>query len=79
MPFKVLLFLGIGYFTLPLLVHAKAKLVHACEWNENAVEALRENLINNKVSDRCVVHPGDNRKVTTMFLYMFTGVRLLRK
>nr|CAD7567204.1 unnamed protein product [Timema californicum] len=35
------LFAGIGYFTLPLLVHAKAEMVHACEWNPNAVTALR--------------------------------------
>lgn len=35
------LFAGIGYFTLPFLVHAKAKFVHACEWNPDAVEALR--------------------------------------
>nr|CAD7402176.1 unnamed protein product [Timema poppensis] len=34
------LFAGIGYFTLPLLVHAKAEMVHACEWNPNAVTAL---------------------------------------
>nr|CAD7454863.1 unnamed protein product [Timema tahoe] len=31
------LFAGIGYFTLPFLVHAKAEMVHACEWNPNAV------------------------------------------
>lgn len=54
---------GIGYFTLPYLVHAGATHVHACEWNPTAVEALRRNLQLNKVSDRCTVHQGDNRKV----------------
>ncbi|XP_069685094.1 tRNA wybutosine-synthesizing protein 2 homolog isoform X1 [Periplaneta americana] len=57
------LYAGIGYFTLPYLVHAKAKLVHACEWNPDAVNALRNNLIANNVEKRCIVHEGDNRKV----------------
>lgn len=55
------LFAGIGYFTLPFLVRAKAKLVYACEWNPHAVEALRRNLEVNSVSDRCIVLEGDNR------------------
>lgn len=55
------LFAGIGYFVLPFLVRAKAKLVYACEWNPHAVEALRHNLLANSVSDRCVILEGDNR------------------
>ena len=35
---------GIGYFTLPYLVHAKAKHVYACEWNPDSIEALKRNL-----------------------------------
>lgn len=35
------LFAGIGYFTLPFLVHANARLVHACEWNPDAIDSLR--------------------------------------
>ncbi|XP_057706419.1 tRNA wybutosine-synthesizing protein 2 homolog isoform X1 [Corythoichthys intestinalis] len=57
------LYAGIGYFTLPYLVHAGAAHVHACEWNPNAIEALRKNLVTNKVQDRCTVHPGDNRQI----------------
>lgn len=57
------MFAGIGYFTLPLLVHAKAKHVHACEWNPHAVEALKRNIQENKVNKRCTVYEGDNRKV----------------
>ncbi|XP_064477090.1 tRNA wybutosine-synthesizing protein 2 homolog [Ornithodoros turicata] len=57
------LYAGIGYFTLPFLVHAGADLVHACEWNPDAVEALQRNLHLNKVQDRCVVHFGDCREV----------------
>eukprot|EP00041_Stephanoeca_diplocostata_P012559 m.210255 g.210255 ORF g.210255 m.210255 type:complete len:451 (-) comp19003_c0_seq3:650-2002(-) len=57
------LYAGIGYFTLPYLVKANAAHVHACEWNEHAVEALRQNLILNKVSDRCTVYAGDNAVV----------------
>ncbi len=54
---------GIGYFTLPYLVHAGAAHVHACEWNPNAVEALRYNLGQNGVAHKCTVHQGDNRQV----------------
>lgn len=54
------LFAGIGYFTLPFLVRAGAKLVYACEWNPYAVEALQHNLQANSVSDRCIVLEGDN-------------------
>ncbi|KAM3345443.1 tRNA wybutosine-synthesizing protein 2/3/4 [Capsicum galapagoense] len=55
------LFAGIGYFVLPFLVRAKAKLVYACEWNPHAVEALRRNLEANLVADHCVLLEGDNR------------------
>jgi len=57
------MFAGIGYFTLPLLVHAKAKHVFACEWNPDAIEALKKNTRLNKVSERCTILEGDNRKV----------------
>ncbi|KAK2848925.1 hypothetical protein Q5P01_008759 [Channa striata] len=57
------LYAGIGYFTLPYLVHAKASHVHACEWNPDAVEALQRNLKANRVSDRCTIHQGDNRQL----------------
>ncbi|RXN07357.1 tRNA wybutosine-synthesizing 2-like protein [Labeo rohita] len=57
------LYAGIGYFTLPYLVHAKASHVHACEWNPDAVKALQRNLQINGVSDRCTVHQGDNRQL----------------
>eukprot|EP00045_Choanoeca_perplexa_P004408 m.37914 g.37914 ORF g.37914 m.37914 type:complete len:380 (-) comp12556_c0_seq1:96-1235(-) len=57
------LFAGIGYFTLPYLVHAKAACVHACEWNPHAVEALKRNLELNGVQDRCIVYQGDNNQV----------------
>ncbi|KAM5281365.1 tRNA wybutosine-synthesizing protein 2 homolog [Ctenodactylus gundi] len=55
------LYAGIGYFTLPFLVHAGAAFVHACEWNPCAVVALRNNLEINGVADRCQIHLGDNR------------------
>lgn len=57
------LYAGIGYFTLPFLVHAGAAFVHACEWNPHAVVALRNNLELNGVADRCQIHFGDNRKL----------------
>ncbi|KAF8030134.1 hypothetical protein BT93_E2537 [Corymbia citriodora subsp. variegata] len=55
------LFAGIGYFVLPFLVRAQAKLVYACEWNPHAIEALHHNLQANSVDDRCVILEGDNR------------------
>ena len=57
------LFAGIGYFTLTYLVHSRAKLVHACEWNNNAVQSLEASLIVNRVEERCVIHAGDNSVV----------------
>ncbi|NWU59347.1 TYW2 protein, partial [Dromas ardeola] len=59
------LYAGIGYFTLPYLVHAAAAFAHACEWNSHAVEALRRNLALNGVQDRCRVHHGDSRQVSS--------------
>ncbi|NXN62910.1 TYW2 protein, partial [Himantopus himantopus] len=59
------LYAGIGYFTLPYLVHAAAAFVHACEWNSHAVEALRRNLALNGVQNRCRVHHGDSRQVSS--------------
>lgn len=56
------LFAGIGYFSLPLLIHAKAKHLYACEWNPHAVEALKKNLDLNKIDpERYTVIEGDNR------------------
>ncbi|KAM9600819.1 tRNA wybutosine-synthesizing protein 2 homolog isoform 3-T8 [Morphnus guianensis] len=57
------LYAGIGYFTLPYLVHAAAAFAHACEWNGHAVEALRRNLALNGVQDRCHIHYGDSRQL----------------
>ncbi|KAF3796766.1 tRNA wybutosine-synthesizing protein 2/3/4 [Nymphaea thermarum] len=57
------LFAGIGYFVLPFLVKAGAKLVYACEWNPHALNALRKNVAANFVSDRCIILDGDNRIV----------------
>ncbi|NXT37863.1 TYW2 protein, partial [Pelecanoides urinatrix] len=57
------LYAGIGYFTLPYLVHAAAAFAHACEWNSHAVEALRRNLVLNGVQDRCRIHHGDSRQL----------------
>uniref|UniRef100_T1JHK5 tRNA(Phe) (4-demethylwyosine(37)-C(7)) aminocarboxypropyltransferase n=1 Tax=Strigamia maritima TaxID=126957 RepID=T1JHK5_STRMM len=54
---------SIGYFTLPYLVHAKADIVYACEWNPQAVSALKHNLCLNKVQMQCHVYEGDCRKV----------------
>ena len=58
------LYSGIGYYTLPILVHSKASMVHACEWNPEAVMSLGWGLEANSAGGRCVVHVGDNRVTT---------------
>jgi tRNA wybutosine-synthesizing protein 2 len=56
------LFAGIGYFTLPALVHGHAARVHACEANPVAFEYLVGNARRNGVGDRLTAHRGDNRE-----------------
>jgi tRNA G37 N-methylase Trm5 len=55
------MYAGIGYYTLPALVHGKAGHVTACEWNPHAVYALRYNLKANGVEHRATVLEGDCR------------------
>jgi tRNA(Phe) wybutosine-synthesizing methylase Tyw3 len=60
------LFAGIGYFTVPLLVRAKASMLHACEWNSDAITCLAMNLAANHVdASRYRLWPGDNRSMLT--------------
>ena len=58
------LFAGIGYYSLPILVHSEAEHVHCCEWNNDAVESLEWSLERNNVSSLCTVHRGDNRETS---------------
>ena len=55
------LFSGIGYYTLPMLVNSQVNHVHCCEWNPNAIRALKWSLDRNNVANRCTIHEGDNR------------------
>ena len=49
-----------GYYTLPLLLHAGAAHVYACEWNPPSLEALRRGLALNGVAPgACTVLEGD--------------------
>ena len=53
---------GIGYYTLPALIHGKAKHVLCCEWNEFAIEALQYNLQQNNIgSQKYTIWHGDCR------------------
>ncbi len=58
------MFAGIGYFTLPLAMHARASRVIACEINPLAFRYLCENVELNRVGE--VVEPvlGDNRELS---------------
>lgn len=53
------MYAGIGYYTLPALILGKAKHVHACEWNVNAVNALRFNVVDNGLS---LVQPEEDKE-----------------
>ena len=55
------LFSGIGYYSLPMLVKSQVNHVHCCEWNPNAIKALKWSLDRNNVANRCTIHEGDNR------------------
>jgi tRNA wybutosine-synthesizing protein 2 len=55
------LFAGIGYFTLPGLVHGRAARALAVEKNPLAFRYLSENLEINGVADRATALLGDNR------------------
>jgi tRNA G37 N-methylase Trm5 len=44
------LYAGIGYFSLVYLVHAGAKVVHACEWNPWSVQGLLQGADKNGIS-----------------------------
>jgi len=57
------LFVGIGYFSVPILKQGKCKFLYACEWNPDSIECLNKNLVANGVADRCEVRQGDNREV----------------
>ncbi|CAB9503656.1 synthesizing protein 2/3/4 [Seminavis robusta] len=57
------LYAGIGYYTLPALVHGKASHVYACEWNPHAVACLRYNLRDNHVHECVDVMEGDCRNL----------------
>ncbi len=57
------LFAGIGYFSLPLLVHGNAERVTACEVNPLAARYLKANAKANGVSGPLQVREGDCRVV----------------
>lgn len=51
---------GVGYYTFPMLVHAGAAHVHACEINPASLAGLRAGGQANGILDRMTVHEGDN-------------------
>lgn len=57
------MFAGIGYFSIPIALHAKPKKIFAIEKNPVAVEFLKENIRINKVMDRVTPVFGDCRNV----------------
>ena len=51
---------GVGYYAFPMLIHSGAARVHACEINPASLEGLRAGAEANGLTDRLVVHEGDN-------------------
>lgn len=45
------MFAGIGYFTIPIAVHSKAKKINAIEINPNSHQYLQENIKLNKINE----------------------------
>lgn len=72
------LYCGVGYYTIPFLLHGKAAHVHACEWNPNSLLAIRENLkkAGCDVESRCTVYPGDNSQSALQLCYVADRVCL---
>ncbi|OEU18402.1 Met_10-domain-containing protein, partial [Fragilariopsis cylindrus CCMP1102] len=56
------MYTGIGYYTLPAIIHGKAAFVYACEWNTYAVNALRYNIKDNKIEKKVKILEGDCRE-----------------
>ena len=59
------LYCGIGYYSLPLLVHSDVEHVHACEINPHSIAGLKLGLEKNNVSSRCTIHEGNNQDSAT--------------
>lgn len=57
------MFCGIGYFTLPLAVHGKPRVIHAIDKNPDSVAFMRMNAVWNGVGHIVDPHCGDNREV----------------
>ena len=56
------LFSGIGYYSLPIMVHSEVEHVHCCEWNDDAIKSLEWGLKRNGISSGFTIHRGDNRE-----------------
>jgi tRNA(Phe) wybutosine-synthesizing methylase Tyw3 len=72
------LYAGIGYFTLPILVHAQPSHVHACDWNTDALLCLKHNLSLNQIPPgRCTLWYGDNATLVQQPSLLGTADRVL--
>ena len=67
---------GIGYYTLPLLVHGDVKHVHALEMTPKSLEGLSLGLEINQVQDRCTIHAGDNKDTLPLLKVWLIGSSL---
>ena len=58
---------SLAYYIISIIIfflfYLTASHIQACEWNPDAVTALRRGIERNKVTDRCTVYPGDNAQL----------------
>ncbi len=57
------MFAGIGYFSIPLAKHTKAKKIYAIDINPEAIACLKENAKLNRVEEKIIAIEGDCREV----------------
>jgi len=67
---------GIGYFTLPMLVHCGVAHVHACEINPHSVDGLRKGLRENQVEHKATLYQGDNQLAMAQLIGIADRVHL---
>lgn len=57
------MYAGIGYYTLPAVIHGRAERVYACEWNQYAAQALLYNVKDNGMQEKVKIFVGDCREL----------------
>ncbi len=58
------MFVGIGYFSLPILKYKNPKVLYACDLNPDSIFYLEKNIRENGINrEKIKIHTGDSRKI----------------